>query len=57
MRNVLKYPVIKFAVTYYQAQTVIDGVSDRFKSRKTMKKNSQKYLEVLLKIVDISNKS
>jgi hypothetical protein len=57
MRNVLKYPVIKFAVTYYLAQTVIDGVSDRFKSRKTMKKNSQKYLEVLLKIVDISNKS
>lgn len=56
MRNVLKYDVIKFAVTYYQSQTVTQGVSVRFNSHKTMKNDSQKYLEVLKKIVDISNK-
>lgn len=53
MRNVLKYDVIKFAVTYYQSQTVTQGVSVRFNSHKTMKKNSEKYLEVLKKIVNI----
>ena len=57
MRIVLQYSAIKKLVNYYFAHTVTNGVSDRLNSHKTMKKNSHKYLEVLHKIVDISNKA
>lgn len=54
MRKVLKYPAIKFAVRYYYKHTVSGEISERLNGHKTMKKDPAKYLEVLRKIVQIS---
>lgn len=54
MRKVLQYPGIKFIVKYYYENTVKDGVSERLRTHKTMRNNPSKYLEVLRKIVQIS---
>mmetsp|Transcript_30831 Transcript_30831/g.27270 ORF Transcript_30831/g.27270 Transcript_30831/m.27270 type:complete len:116 (+) Transcript_30831:354-701(+) len=56
MRKVLHYSPVKYLVNYYYTQTVKEGSSERLNSHKTMKKNPQKYLEVLTKIVDIGNR-
>lgn len=56
MRRVLKYPAIQALVNYYYAHTVVAGRSGRIEGHKTMKKSPQKYVEVLEKILDISNK-
>lgn len=50
MRKVLQYSPIKHLVNNYYTRTVKNGSSDRFNSHKTMKKNPQKYLEVLKKL-------
>lgn len=56
MRRVLKFPAIQNLVNYYHVHTVVDGSSARISGHKTMKKHPEKYLEVLGKIMDISNR-
>ncbi|CAI2372814.1 unnamed protein product [Moneuplotes crassus] len=57
MKRVLAYPAIKTLVNYYHAHTVVRGRSARVESHKTMKRQPQKYLDVLEKILDIANKT
>lgn len=57
MRKVLEYPIIRLLVNHYFKKTVKEGTSERLRKHKTMKKNPQKYLEVLGKILDICVKA
>ena len=54
MKRTLQFKAIKFLIQHYHAHTITDGNSDRISQHKTMKKNPQKYLEVLQKIVEIT---
>ena len=55
MRKVLKYPAIKALVNYYSAHTVENGISERLSKHKTMQFNTHKYLQVLEKIVSLTD--
>lgn len=55
MRKVLKYHAIKTLVKYYFAHTVENGVSERFSKHKTMQFNTHKYLQVLEKILSLTD--